>query len=116
MTRFRFLDAQGVATPDPAQTVVFQDLETRLDWIATPIMLASQREIEAQASAIGLLGGGWLAPSRVQLLTLVDDTRFRPATFPELASFTPLDDCRGLARLRDETRVDREADQAEVAA
>lgn len=66
------------------------DHSTGLEWDARkPTREMTHEEAKAFCADLDLHGGGWLLPSRVALLTLVDDTRYAPATDTEAFPDTP---------------------------
>ncbi|WFC43233.1 DUF1566 domain-containing protein [Pseudoxanthomonas sp. SE1] len=76
-------------TGDAATSLTVVDTTTGLEWLRTPLAgrYEHQQAIDACA-AVEHDGGGFRLPTRAELLTLVDITRFDPAidtnAFPEI--------------------------------
>ncbi len=88
MTRLTIIDPNKSPAVDPRIT---QDATTGLEWQTTPFAASMQWE-EADAACKALRIGGhddWRLPTRVELLTLVDDTRHDPAIDADAFPNTP---------------------------
>ena len=76
-------------TDDAATSLTVVDTTTALEWLRTPLAgrYEHQQAIDA-CEAVALVGGGFRLPTRAELLTLVDITRFDPAidteAFPDI--------------------------------
>ena len=76
-------------TGDAATSLTVVDTTTGLEWLRTPLAgrYEHQQAIDA-CEAVALVGGGFRLPTRAELLTLVDITKFDPAidtnTFPDI--------------------------------
>jgi len=90
--RFTKISADGaVLKPNAKEWAVVHDAATNLFWSREAISVESQSAALKAAKSVKLAGlKGWRAPSRIELLSLVDDTRYSPAIdttfFPECPS------------------------------
>ena len=77
-------------TPPPVHETVV-DTTTGLEWQATPFAESMKHADAVQACADLRLGGhdDWRLPTRAELLTLVDDTRYSPAIDTDAFPNTP---------------------------
>ena len=81
--RFCKLDDDGNELPIEAESwSQVLDRETNLAWLADSLDAAPWKKAMADASACSLGGFSWRAPTRRELLSIVDDTRFNPAFDP----------------------------------
>ncbi|MHC6216791.1 Lcl C-terminal domain-containing protein [Stenotrophomonas acidaminiphila] len=79
-----------VPTPPPVHETVL-DTSTGLEWQAIPFADSMKHADAVQACAELRLGGhdDWRLPTRAELLTLVDDTRYSPAIDTDAFPNTP---------------------------
>ncbi|MEJ2790112.1 MULTISPECIES: DUF1566 domain-containing protein [unclassified Pseudoxanthomonas] len=76
-------------TGDAATSLTVVDTTTSLEWLRKPLAgrYEHQQAIDA-CEAVALVGGGFRLPTRAELLTLVDITKFDPAidteAFPDI--------------------------------
>ena len=79
-----------VPTPPPVHETVL-DTTTGLEWQASPFAESMKHADAVKACAELRLGGhdDWRLPTRAELLTLVDDTRYSPAIDTDAFPNTP---------------------------
>ncbi len=63
---------------------VVRDTTTALEWTRDNVSdrRLTWQEAKDACAKLDLAGGGWRLPTRAELLTLVDDTRYHPAIDP----------------------------------
>jgi hypothetical protein len=87
-------EASAPAGHFTAGSTTVVDTQTRLTWqTSVPPTLLKWPNADAycQSLSLGGMASGWRLPSVGELLTLVDDSRWNPATDPAVFPNTPMD-------------------------
>ncbi|MGH8075600.1 MAG: DUF1566 domain-containing protein [Lysobacter sp.] len=86
--RFIALDIHAQPLADGMPHLITRDTRTGLEWTdATASISRPHAEAMAACEAVTIAGGGWRAPTREELLSIVDISRFDPAVDPEAFPF-----------------------------
>lgn len=86
--RFIALDIHAQPVAAGMEHLITRDTRTGLEWTdATAGRSLPHKKAMAACEAVSIAGGGWRAPTREELLSIVDITRFDPAVDPEAFPF-----------------------------
>ena len=86
--RFIALDIHAQPLDNGMAHIITRDTRTGLEWTdATAGLAVPHKKAMAACTAVSIAGGGWRAPTREELLSIVDITRFDPAVDPEAFPF-----------------------------
>src|SRR5690606_20987027 len=86
--RFVALDIHAQPLDNGMEHLITRDTQTGLEWTdATAGKSRPHGKAMAACEAVDIAGGGWRAPTRQELLSIVDISRFDPAVDPQAFPF-----------------------------